>query len=73
MASDRLNVTLTGEGCSSLPYRKPTPSGDIFGFHVSYTRKLLPVEFNAPAPSTVSVYNKTKVMTLPRESDVFSI
>ena len=63
--SDRQNVTFAGEGCSSLPYRKPTPSGVVFGFHVSYTRELLPDEFNALALPTVSVYYRAKVNDPP--------
>ena len=46
---------------------------DVFGFHVSYTRELFPAELNAPAPRTVSVCDRAKVTTLPRESDVLSI
>ena len=35
--------------------------------------KLFPAELNAPAPRMVSVCDRAKVTTLPRESDVLSI
>ena len=35
--------------------------GDVFGFHVSYTRELFLAELNAPAPRMVSVCDRAKV------------